>query len=111
MVTTATQVQGLNTTQRQQCWPDGTHACLEVHVQPAEGMSLACLRACCCRCASYPEECDQIIAMAAPRLEQSVVVANDKSDETNTTKLVPSKIRTSMGMFFKRGENELVQGG
>lgn len=48
--------------------------------------------------------------MAAPRLEQSVVVANDKSDATNSTMLVPSKIRTSMGMFFRRGENELVQG-
>lgn len=28
----------------------------------------------------------------------------------NRTKLVPSKIRTSHGMFFERGENEVVQG-
>jgi hypothetical protein len=39
-----------------------------------------------------------------------VVVSNDKSDATNSTQLVPSKIRTSMGMFFSRGENDLIRG-
>jgi hypothetical protein len=39
-----------------------------------------------------------------------VVVSNKESDAMNGTKLVPSKIRTSHGMFFDRGENELIQG-
>ena len=39
-----------------------------------------------------------------------MVVSNDKSDATNSTQLVPSKIRTSMGMFFSRGENDLIRG-
>jgi hypothetical protein len=55
-------------------------------------------------------ECDEIVKLASPRLARSVVVDNAKSDATRTTKLNPSSIRTSHGMFFARGENEVVQG-
>jgi hypothetical protein len=48
--------------------------------------------------------------MAEPRLEPSVIVEADKSDQANTTKMTASKIRTSSGMFFERGEKELVKG-
>jgi hypothetical protein len=59
----------------------------------------------------HPEgECDEIIKLASPRLERGVVVDNAKSDAAHTTKLNPSSIRTSHGMFFARGENEVVQG-
>jgi hypothetical protein len=56
------------------------------------------------------DECDKIIALAAPRLQRSVIVEADKSDKANTTKMAPSKIRTSDGMFFARGENDVVKG-
>lgn len=55
------------------------------------------------------EECDQIISLAAPRLQPSNVVEASKSDATNTTQQEPSKIRTSDGMFFERGENEVIK--
>lgn len=47
------------------------------------------------------EECDQLMALAAPRMERSQTVVNDTGDsEVN-------EARTSRGMFFLRGENEL----
>ena len=49
------------------------------------------------------EECDALIALAAPRLARSLTVATDTGgEEVNAD-------RTSAGMFFARGENPLVQ--
>ena len=49
------------------------------------------------------EECDALVAMAAPRLARSLTVATKTGgEEVNAD-------RTSNGMFFQRGENELVQ--
>ena len=48
------------------------------------------------------EECDALIALAGPRLARSLTVqAKTGGDEVNAD-------RTSDGMFFQRGENELV---
>jgi prolyl 4-hydroxylase len=48
------------------------------------------------------EECDQLIELARPRLARSLTVANKTGgEEVNAD-------RTSNGMFFQRGENELV---
>ncbi len=49
------------------------------------------------------EECDALIAAAAPRLARSLTVATDTGgEEVNAD-------RTSAGMFFTRGEDPLVQ--
>lgn len=49
------------------------------------------------------EECDQLIAAATPRLARSLTVATKTGgEEVNAD-------RTSNGMFFQRGENELVR--
>jgi prolyl 4-hydroxylase len=49
------------------------------------------------------EECDQLIALARPRLARSLTVATKTGgEEVNAD-------RTSNGMFFQRGENELVR--
>ncbi len=48
------------------------------------------------------EECEQLIALAKPRLARSLTVATQTGgEEVNDD-------RTSNGMFFQRGENELV---
>jgi prolyl 4-hydroxylase len=49
------------------------------------------------------EECEQLIALARPRLARSLTVATKTGgEEVNAD-------RTSNGMFFQRGENELVR--
>jgi prolyl 4-hydroxylase len=49
------------------------------------------------------EECEQLIALAKPRLARSLTVATRTGgEEVNAD-------RTSNGMFFQRGENELVR--
>lgn len=49
------------------------------------------------------EECDRLIALASPRMERSQTVVNATGDsEVN-------EARTSRGMFFTRGENELCK--
>ena len=49
------------------------------------------------------EECDGLIALAKPRLARSLTVATKTGgEEVNAD-------RTSNGMFFQRGENELVR--
>ncbi len=49
------------------------------------------------------EECDELIALARPRLERSQTVVNDTGgSEVNDA-------RTSKGMFFLRGENSVCQ--
>jgi prolyl 4-hydroxylase len=49
------------------------------------------------------EECEQLIALARPRMARSLTVATKTGgEEVNDD-------RTSNGMFFQRGENELVQ--
>ena len=48
------------------------------------------------------DECDALIAVARPRMMRSLTVATDERGEA------PSDDRTSSGMFFERGENELV---
>jgi prolyl 4-hydroxylase len=49
------------------------------------------------------EECEQLIALARPRLARSLTVATQTGgEEVNAD-------RTSNGMFFQRGENELVR--
>lgn len=51
-----------------------------------------------------PEECDALIAAAAPRMARSLTVATKTGgEEVNDD-------RTSDGMFFQRGESPLVQG-
>jgi prolyl 4-hydroxylase len=47
-------------------------------------------------------ECDHFIARASPKLAKSNVV------DTDTGEGVPSAIRTSDGMFFDRGEDDVV---
>ena len=50
-----------------------------------------------------PEECDEMIELARPRLVRSETVQNDTGgSEVND-------VRTSQGMFFNRGEHELVK--
>lgn len=49
------------------------------------------------------EECEQLIALAKPRLARSLTVATKTGgEEVNAD-------RTSNGMFFQRGENDLVR--
>jgi prolyl 4-hydroxylase len=49
------------------------------------------------------EECDELIELATPRLARSLTVATKTGgEEVNAD-------RTSNGMFFQRGENELVR--
>lgn len=48
------------------------------------------------------EECDALIAAATPRLSRSLTVATKTGGEE------VHEDRTSQGMFFQRGENELV---
>jgi prolyl 4-hydroxylase len=49
------------------------------------------------------QECDELIALATPRLARSLTVATKTGgEEVNAD-------RTSNGMFFQRGENELVK--
>ena len=49
------------------------------------------------------EECDQLIALATPRLSRSLTVATQTGGEEVHAD------RTSQGMFFQRGESELVK--
>jgi prolyl 4-hydroxylase len=49
------------------------------------------------------EECEALIALAKPRLARSLTVATKTGGEE------VNEDRTSNGMFFQRGENELVQ--
>jgi prolyl 4-hydroxylase len=49
------------------------------------------------------EECEQLIELAKPRLARSLTVATKTGGEEINAD------RTSNGMFFQRGENELVQ--
>jgi len=49
------------------------------------------------------DECDQLIALAKPRLARSLTVATKTGGEEINAD------RTSNGMFFQRGENELVR--
>ena len=48
------------------------------------------------------DECDALIAVAMPRMARSLTVATDERGDA------PNDDRTSSGMFFERGENELV---
>ncbi|HSW17002.1 MAG TPA: 2OG-Fe(II) oxygenase [Ramlibacter sp.] len=49
------------------------------------------------------EECEQLIALAQPRMKRSLTVATKTGgEEVNVD-------RTSNGMFFQRGETELIQ--
>jgi prolyl 4-hydroxylase len=49
------------------------------------------------------QECDELIGLATPRLARSLTVATKTGgEEVNAD-------RTSSGMFFQRGENELVR--
>lgn len=50
-----------------------------------------------------PEECEALIAAASPRISRSTTVANLTGGE----EINPD--RTSDGMFFQRGESELIQ--
>lgn len=50
-----------------------------------------------------PEECDALIADAGPRMRRSLTV------ETQTGGEALNEARTSDGMFFRRGETELVK--
>ncbi|OZI62574.1 hypothetical protein CAL28_25825 [Bordetella genomosp. 11] len=50
------------------------------------------------------EECDALIEAARPRLRQSTVVDNETGGDS-----VLANVRTSDGMFFHPGENELVR--
>lgn len=49
------------------------------------------------------EECDQLIALATPRLSRSLTVATQTGGEEVHAD------RTSQGMFFQRGESELLK--
>lgn len=49
------------------------------------------------------EECDALIELARPRMSRSLTVATKTGGEEI------NEDRTSQGMFFQRGENELVQ--
>jgi prolyl 4-hydroxylase len=49
------------------------------------------------------EECEQLIALATPRLARSLTVATKTGGEEINAD------RTSHGMFFQRGENDLVR--
>jgi prolyl 4-hydroxylase len=49
------------------------------------------------------QECDELIALARPRLARSLTVATKTGGEE------VNEDRTSNGMFFQRGENELVR--
>ena len=49
------------------------------------------------------EECDQLVELARPRLARSETVVN----ETGGSEV--NEARTSSGMFFSRGENELIR--
>jgi prolyl 4-hydroxylase len=49
------------------------------------------------------EECDELIALATPRLARSLTVATKTGGEEINAD------RTSSGMFFQRGENEIVR--
>jgi len=50
-----------------------------------------------------PEECDALIAAAAPRMARSLTVATQTGGEE------VNEDRTSDGMFFQRGESPLIQ--
>uniref|UniRef100_A0A383VPY4 procollagen-proline 4-dioxygenase n=1 Tax=Tetradesmus obliquus TaxID=3088 RepID=A0A383VPY4_TETOB len=52
------------------------------------------------------EECDHIIALAEPQLRRSEVVAADQSGAIGSAL---SDIRTSAGMFFERGQDQVVR--
>ncbi|MFL6692941.1 MAG: 2-oxoglutarate-dependent dioxygenase, partial [Ramlibacter sp.] len=49
------------------------------------------------------QECEELIALATPRLARSLTVATKTGGEE------VNEDRTSNGMFFQRGENELVR--
>lgn len=42
-------------------------------------------------------------------MKRSQVVSSDKSDNSNRTVEELSDIRTSQGMFFERGEDEMIK--
>jgi prolyl 4-hydroxylase len=68
-------------------------ACAAGHVQPARGRLWR---------PAVDEECDALIEAAKPRLARSLTVATKTGgEEVNAD-------RTSKGMFFQRGEGELV---
>lgn len=50
-----------------------------------------------------PSECDFLIQQAKPSLRNSTVLDN------KSHRPVPSKVRTSAGMFFRRGENAVIR--
>lgn len=50
-----------------------------------------------------------MVKQAEPRLVRSGVVEAAESDKHNNTVESVDKIRTSYGMFFSRGENELIK--
>jgi prolyl 4-hydroxylase len=58
---------------------------------------------------SAAEECDYIINKATPRLHRSQVVSSEKSDNINKTVEELSDVRTSQGMFFERGEDDMIK--
>ncbi|KAG1361241.1 Prolyl 4-hydroxylase 5 [Cocos nucifera] len=49
------------------------------------------------------EECEFLIELAKPHLVKSTVV------DSTTGKSIDSRVRTSSGMFFKRGQNKIIQ--
>lgn len=49
------------------------------------------------------QECDALIAAAQPRMARSLTVATDTGGE------MVNQDRTSEGMFFERGENDLIE--
>jgi len=74
-----------------------------VHVDPARVTHLSWKpRAYLYRGFLKKAECDYIIEHARPKMEKSTVVDN------KTGKSVPSGIRTSDGMFFARGQDEVI---
>jgi prolyl 4-hydroxylase len=50
-----------------------------------------------------PEECAHLIDLARPAMERSSVVDNASG------KSVDSEIRTSAGMFFRRGQDDVIR--
>lgn len=48
------------------------------------------------------EECDHLIALAKDKLEKSMVADNDSG------KSIESEVRTSSGMFLRKGQDEIV---
>ncbi|KAJ4803418.1 2-oxoglutarate (2OG) and Fe(II)-dependent oxygenase superfamily protein [Rhynchospora pubera] len=49
------------------------------------------------------EECEYLIKLATPRMQKSTVV------DTKTGKSVDSRVRTSSGMFLRRGQDKIIR--